>query len=200
MKLDLESVPGQIAALESGNLATRYLGYTKLAASLDNAAVTDALKHEFASNEHHRLRARALWLLSKSKGGEQIVKDALGDKDFNIRVTAFRAARRLKLDVTQFAAQIMADPSPQLWRELCLALQYDQSEKALPLIVKLADKYNGDDRWYLEAWGIAANGREKAVLEAWQKGHENKDAKNNAGIEWRLKLEPVQLGTAAATP
>jgi putative membrane-bound dehydrogenase-like protein len=197
-KLDLEAVAGQIAALESGNLATRYLGYTKLAASLDNAAVVDALKHEFASNEHHRLRARALWLLSRSKGGEQIVKEAMGDTDFNIRVTAFRAARRLKLDIAQFANQILSDPSPQLWRELCLALQYDRSEKALPLIVKLADKYNGEDRWYLEAWGISANGREAAVLDAWKKGHENKDPKNNAGIEWRLKLEPVQLGAAPA--
>ena len=197
-KLDLETIPGQIAALESGNLATRYLGYTKLAASLDNAAVIDALKHELAANEHHRLRARALWLLSRSKEGEKFVKEGLADKDFNIRVTAFRAARRLKLDVTQFAAQVLADPSPAMWRELCLALQYDQSEKVLPLIVKLADKYNGEDRWYLEAWGIAANGREKAVLEAWQKGHENKDPKNNAGIEWRLKMEPVQLGDASA--
>ena len=60
--------------------------------------------------------------------------------------------------------------------------------------MKLADKYNGADRWYLEAVGIAANGREKEVLAAWQKDHQNKDSKNNEGIAWRLKLEPVQLG------
>ncbi len=196
-KLDLDSVAGQIDALNSGNLATRYLGYTKLSVSLDNPAVIDALKKQFETNEHHRLRARALWLLSRSKDGEKYVKQGLGDKDYNIRVTAFRAARRIKMDVTQFASEVLSDPAPAMWRELCLALQFDTSDKVLPLIVKLADKYNGEDRWYLEAWGIAATGREKAVLEAWQKDHQNKDPKNNEGIQWRLKLEPVQLSTDA---
>ena len=87
-----------------------------------------------------------------------------------------------------------------MWRELAIALQYDQSEKALPLIVKLADKYNGEDRWYLEAFGIATTGREKAVMEAWEKGHQNKDPKNNEGIVWRLKMEPVQLGGPTTQP
>ncbi len=198
-KLDLESVAGQVAALNSPNLATRYLGYTKLAATLDKPEVVAALKEQFETSKHNRLRARALWLLARSKEGPQFVEKALKDKNVNIRVAAFRAARRIKLDVTQFASEVLADPAPAMWREMCLALQFDQSEKVLPLLVKLADKYDGSDRWYLEAFGIAANGREKAVLEAWEKTHENKDAKNNEGITWRLKLEPVQLGGLPAT-
>ena len=199
-KLDLETVPGQIAALNSPNFATRYLGYTKLVATLDNAAVVDALKEQFHAGKHPWLRSRALWLLARSKGGEQFVKEGMTDKDVDIRVASIRAARRIKLDVTQFASQILADPAPATWRELNLALQYDQSEKVLPLLVQLADKYDGVDRWYLEAFGIAATGREKAVLDAWEKGHQNKEKANNDGIVWRLKMEPVQLENDAPKP
>jgi putative membrane-bound dehydrogenase-like protein len=193
-KLDLDSVAGQVAALNSPNLATRYLGYAKLAGAIDNDGVISALKQQFEKDENARHRARALWLLARSKDGKQFIGQGLKDKDADIRVAAFRAARRVKLDVTQFADEVLADQAPAMWRELCLALQFDQSEKVLPLLVKLADKYDGKDRWYLEAFGIACNGREKQVLAAWESGHQNKDPKNNEGIAWRLKLEPVQLG------
>ena len=197
-KLDLETVAGQVAALNSPNLATRYLGYTKLAEGIDTPAVLDALKAEFEANRPNRLRARALWLLSRSKEGKKFIDEGLKDKVLEIRVAAFRAARHAKLDVTQYADEILADKEPAMWRELAIALQFDQSEKALPLIVKLADKYNGSDRWYLEAVGIAAAGREKQVLDVWEKDHQNKDPKNNEGIIWRMKLEPTQLSTDTA--
>jgi putative membrane-bound dehydrogenase-like protein len=199
-KVDLDSVGGEIAALNSPNLATRYLGYSKLLEGINTEPVVAALKTEFESSKSARLRARALWLLSKSKDGKKFIDEGLKDKNVNIRVASLRAARRANLDVTQYADEVLADPDPAMWRELCIALQYDQNEKALPLIVKLADKYNGEDRWYLEAFGIAATGREKAVLEAWDKEHQNKDPKNNEGIVWRLKMEPVQLGGPTTKP
>ena len=114
-KLDLDSVPGQLAALDSPNVATRYLGYTKLAASLDNPAVVDALKEQLKNGKHEWLRARALWLLARTTNGPAFVKEALADKDAKIRVTALRAARRIKLDVSQFADQVLNDSSPAMW-------------------------------------------------------------------------------------
>jgi putative membrane-bound dehydrogenase-like protein len=200
-KVDLTTVGGQIEALNSPNLATRYLGYTKLFEGINTEPVVTALKAEFeaGANKPARIRARALWLLSKSKDGKKFIEEGLKDRITDIRIAAFRAARRANIDVTQYADEILADKEPGLWRELAIALQYDQSEKALPLIVKLADKYNGEDRWYLEAFGIATTGREKAVMAAWEKGHQNKDPKNNEGIIWRLKMEPVQLGGEPTT-
>ena len=199
-KLDLDSIDGQIAALNSPNFATRYLGYTRLVAELDQPQAISALKQQLAEGKKPWLRARALWLLAKSKEGPAIVEKSMADKDHRIRVTAIRAARRIGLDVTAFATDVLNDSSPAMWRELCLALRYNQSEKVMPLLVSLADKYDGVDRWYLEAFGIACTGREKAVLDAWEKGHKNQDAKNNAGITWRLKLEPVQLSAADTPP
>ena len=59
------------------------------------------------------------------------------------------------------------------------------------MLVKLADKYDGNDRWYLEAFGIGCTGREKEVLAAWEKDHTNNDPKVAEGIAWRLKKEPT---------
>lgn len=197
--VDLNNVAGQIAALNSPNLATRYVGYEKLAAGLDQAATTDALKKEYQDNKNPRLRARALWLLSKAKNGQEFVREGLKDKDADLRVTAFRAARKIKMDVLQLTDEVLNDPAPATWRELAIATQFEPNEKAIPVLVKLADKYDGKDRWYLEAFGIGACGREKEVLEAWEKGHANKNPKNNEGITWRLKKEPVQLAGAEGT-
>jgi len=188
--LDIETIPGQIAALESPNLARRYLGYTKLLAGGD--AATKALTEVFTSSKNAFFRARALWLLARGKDGQQAVITAMSDADPNIRVTAVRAAHQIKMDATKVVNQMLSDTSPAVLRELCLMLRYEPNERAIPLLVKLADKYDGTDRWYLEAFGIGATDREAETLEAWQKDHANKDPKSEEGINWRLKLDYPQ--------
>ena len=197
-KLDLTSTRGQIAALESPNLSTRYLGYTKLAAGGQPAR--EALKGVFDKSPSAWFRARALWLLARGPGGRQVVEQALKDKDPDIRVTAVRAARRIKMDMVEVAGQMMNDSSPAIARELCLAMSFEPDERAIPVLVKLADKYDGTDRWYLEAFGIGAVGRESRLLEAWKKDHQHHDPKVKRGIEWRLRMEPVPLVEAAQAP
>jgi putative membrane-bound dehydrogenase-like protein len=188
--LDINTIPGQIAALESPNLARRYLGYTKLAAG--GVAAVKALNEVYSTSKNAFFRARALWLLARSKAGEQAVAKAMTDGDANIRVTAIRAAHQIKMDTTKVVTQMLSDPSPAVLRELCLTLRYEPNDRAIPLLVKLADKYDGTDRWYLEAFGIGANDREAETLEAWQKSHTNKDPKSEEGITWRLKLDYPQ--------
>lgn len=185
--LDLATIPGQIAALQSPNLARRYLGYTKLLAGGD--AANKPLAEVFKTSKNPFFRARALWLLARGKDGQAAVGAALKDADANIRVTAIRAAREIKMDLPQVVGRMLADPSPAVLRELCIALRYEPDDRAIPLLVKLADRYDGTDRWYLEAFGVAATDREREVLEAWQKLHANKNPKAEEGITWRLKLE-----------
>ena len=108
-----------------------------------------------------------------------------------IRVTALRAARAIKMDMIKVAGKMLADPHPFVWRELCLAMNYEPTDKAIPILVKLADKYDGSDRWYLEAFGIGCTDREKEVLAAWESEKTNKDPKVAEGITWRLKKEPT---------
>src|SRR5438270_2299043 len=93
------------------------------------------------------------------------------------------------MDMVKIAGEMLNGSAPQVWRELCLAMYHEASERAIPVVVKLADKYDGQDRWYLEAVGMAATERENEVLEAWQKDHKNNDPRAVEGIEWRLKKE-----------
>ncbi len=197
VKLDLATVPGQIAALSSPNLSTRYLGYTKLAAGGDDAV--KALEQLYTSSKNPRLRARALWLLARSKEGSKFVEQAMKDPDVDIRVTALRAARAIKMDMIKVAGQMIGDPHPFVWRELCLAMNYEPTDKALPVLVKLGDKYDGSDRWYLEAFGIGCTGREAEVLAAWQKDHTNNEPKVAEGISWRLKMQATPGSAADAS-
>lgn len=206
-KLDLSSVKGQIDALQSPNLARRYLAYQKLLAGGEAE-----LKELFATSKDARIRARALWLLARKSPDH--VKAALKDKDVDIRITALRAARLIKMDMVAIAKDMLGDESLAVARELALAMNYEPSEKAMDVIVALVDKmqpaadpgeqpkpegnYKPESaleqwrqkkyahRWYLEALGIAATGREKEVLEAWTAKGKNKDQKVAELVAWRL--------------
>src|SRR5262249_2752469 len=144
-----------------------------------------------------------------SADGPKFVKEALKDKNVDIRCCALRAARLIKMDMIEIAKEMLADPSPAVARELCLAMNYESSGKCMDVLVALADKvqpqnaYDGVankdwaaqeakrqelyvPKWYLEAFGIACTNREKEVLEAWQKNGKNKDPKVAEAIAWRL--------------
>ncbi len=209
-KLDLSSVKGQIDALLSPNLARRYLAYQKLLAGGEAE-----LKELFRTSKDARHRARALWLLARKNPAH--VTEALKDKDVDIRITALRAARLIKMDMIALAKQMLGDESLAVAREVALAMNYEPTEKALDILVALCDRmapavdpgeqpkaagnYQPDSeleqwrqkkyqhRWYLEALGIGATGREKEVLEAWQKNGKNKDPKVAELIAWRMNRE-----------
>jgi putative membrane-bound dehydrogenase-like protein len=187
VKLDLSTTPGQIAALKSPNMAARYLAYTHLKGSPDTAPSLTAI---FAKDENPRFRARALWLLATMPDGAKQIGTALKDKDADIRITAFRAARQAGLNVIRIANALADDPSPAVRREVALAMNYEPVDKAVPILVKLANQYDGEDRWYLEAIGIGAIGKEDALLAAWEQSGTNKSGKPGEMIRWRLNKEP----------
>jgi putative membrane-bound dehydrogenase-like protein len=202
VKFDLTTVAGQIDALESPNQSRRYLAYTELLKGGEPAQ--KALKEVFDTSTNPRFRARALWLLARQADGKQSVEGALKDKDSDIRVTAVRAARQIKMDMVQVADEMLGDASPAVMRELCLAMRFEPDDRAIPVLVKLADKYDGTDRWYLEAIGIGATDRTAELLSAWEKGHANKDPESEKGIIWRLKMDmpkemPAEANSGKAT-
>jgi putative membrane-bound dehydrogenase-like protein len=195
-KLDLASVAGQIEALKSPNYATRYLAWTKLHEGGPEAV--KALEKTWSDEKDARIRARALWLLARSADGKRYVEAALKESNPDLRITALRAARLIKMDIPSIADKMLNDDSPAVRRELALAMNYEPADKAVPILVKLADKYDGHDRWYLEAIGIGATGREHELLEAWTKDHKNNDPQVADKLAWRLKPEiPGAAATAA---
>ncbi len=79
-------------------------------------------------------------------------------------------------------------------------MNFEPADKAVPALVKLADRYDGQDRWYLEALGIGATGKEDALLAGWTKDHKNNDPQVAKMIAWRLKFEaPLGANAPQAT-
>src|ERR1043166_9258953 len=161
-KLDLKSSVGCVAALQSPNQATRYLAWTELHKMQGKAQ--GELEKLWNQQSDPRMRARALQLLARIKGGERTyVKTALKDKDSDIRITGLRIARELKMDVIPYVKQLANDTSAQVRRECAIALRHSESADAPKVWAKLAAQHDGKDRWYLEALGIGADKQEEGL-------------------------------------
>ena len=164
-KLDLKSAKGAVAALRSPNHETRYLAWNALHEMGGKAS--KELKKVWNGTEP-RQRARALQLLARIKGNElKQVSAALKDTDSDIRVAGLRLARELGLDLIAVAGPLVDDPSPQVRREVALALRGSSAPAAPALWAKLAARHDGKDRWYLEALGIGADRQWDAYLGAY---------------------------------
>ncbi|HEX6985505.1 MAG TPA: PVC-type heme-binding CxxCH protein [Planctomycetaceae bacterium] len=168
-KYDFETAEGATKALTSPNLETRYLGWTALHGMRQKA---EPVLKALWTDDDPRMRARALWLLGRIDGnGEEYVRQAIEDKNPDIRVTGVRLARQLalkkKIDLLTVLPEPVRDDSPQVRREAAIALRQVDASAAAPLWAELAVRHDGKDRWYLEALGIAADGQWDTFLAAW---------------------------------
>lgn len=153
-QIDLKTPSGAVAALQSPNVATRFLAFQQLQAfgeTAENALVTC-----YQTAENPRMKARAFWVLAKGKNGRKYVELALKDADPNIKITAIRAARQLPLAIIPYLTALINDPNPQVRRECAIALHGNKTPEAANLWAILASQHDGKDRWYLEALGIGA--------------------------------------------
>ncbi len=200
-KCDVSTIEGAIAALQSPCLSTRYEGFTALQAK--GADALPALKKLASSTDNPRIKARSIWLQGKIAGnGPAAVKEALADKDPDIRIVGVRLARQLNTDVAELKS-LANDSAPEVRRELCVALHHSKSPAAPELWAQLAQKYEAGDRWYLEALGIAADGNWDACLEAWLKtAGSNWDTPAGRDIAWRSrgKKSPELLAQILKNP
>ena len=164
-KLNLSNARGCVEALQSPNLSTRYLAWSRLHA-LDAKAESD-LRKLWGGNDP-RMRARALQLLARIQGkANEYIGAALKDSNPDIRICGLRIARELKLDATPFVKTLAQDSSPQVRRDCAIALRHNHSPEAPKLWATLASQHDGNDRWYLEALGIGADKQWDVFLDAW---------------------------------
>ena len=172
-KYDFSTAEGAVEALKSPNMEARYLAWQALHKMGPQA---EAALQRLANDSDPRLRARALWLLGKqTDSGKAIaaVKAALADADSDIRIVGIRLARQLvgKVELADIHEAVnIKDPSPAVRREILVGLRELKIEDHPELAgawCALASQYDGQDRWYLEALGLAADGRWDAILDAW---------------------------------
>lgn len=202
---DFSSIEGCVKALLSPNLATRYMAWTRLHEL--GAEAEMGLSKVYKESVNSRHRARALWLLGKIPGrGKDYVELASSDPDPNIRIVAIRLARQVKGSVIPVVQKLVRDPSPQVRRELAIALRHSSDPQAADLWADLALQHDGRDRWYLEALGIAADRQWDAYLASWLKKVGDKwNTPAGKDIVWRsrAKATPALLAriiTDASTP
>ena len=206
--IDLTTTRGQIQALLTPAVNVRAGGFAALRAK--GSSVIPAVKAVLAdANPFHR--ARAVWLLAElGPMGVREVELQLADRDPQVRLTAFRALRKVKASVLADARRLSEDPSAAVRREVALSLSDVPLEDSREIFLKLAATYDGSDRWYLEALGTAAAGHERALYSALMTSVGQPDPLRwNAGmaaLAWRL--HPVdaidalaaRAGSAQLTP
>ena len=176
---DFGSLAGQIEALRSPNVASRFAA-RKLLIKRGGEARAPLLT-VFRSGRPHE-RARALLTLSKlPQTGQRDASAALKDTDPRIRELAlhilaqdFRdpnVAAQAANPVTQPATGVLLDLLPLardadagVRRELILALRDVETSAAGEALLKLAAAWDGRDRYYLEALHLALRHRKRQFL------------------------------------
>lgn len=186
--IDRTTLAGQLTALRSPAVNVRALGYLGLRARGEAALAPVAA---LLDDENPYLAARAIWLLAElGPAGLARVEQLLGHADPRFRTAAFRALRRHDHRVLTHAAALATDPSAAVRREVALALRDVPFAQAGALLLALARGYDGEDRTYLEAWGLGCTGKEAEVYAALAAAQPEKDPLRwpaaHAGLVWRL--------------
>lgn len=190
VKPDFSTLEGSAAALKSPNVATRYLAYQELRDA--GSESEPALAKLFHDDSNPRFQARALWLLSQIEGkSSKYMAEALNSTHSDLRITALRIARRNGEDIAEIATMLAKDESPQVRREVAIALRLlATGETKANIWAKLASLLPSHDRWYLEALGIAAEGDWDTCLAALDEISSDSpaiSAEITASIAWRSR-------------
>ena len=189
-KFDLDSTPGMIEALKSPAPNVRALGFVKL--KEQGSASIPALK-ELLKDKNHFIAARAVWLLAKiNDEGKAVVEGLLSHNDPQTRIVAYRALRRENHKFMAISTRMAIDPSAAVRREVALAMRNLSLADSKDILLKIAEQYDGKDRWYLEAFGTGCAKKEKEMYEivhAKLGSEALKWSKPFADIAWRLHPE-----------
>jgi putative membrane-bound dehydrogenase-like protein len=161
---DLSTVGGAIKGLKNPNPETRFTAYNTL---LKNSWESIPALEELYKENRGVIKARAFWLLAKLKKDENFIRGALRDNDANMRMTAIRFVLQNSNHVVSYLNSVKDDPDTHVQRELISSLRYDSSREAAELWSYMAGKYDGNDRWYLEALGIASDLHADLFFNAW---------------------------------
>ena len=148
------SVDSALEALGSPNLAAQYLARKALLQAGLRAVEPLAV---LARTSSPHVAARALWVLDRlGEPGQQKVLAYLNHRDPRFRELAVRILRRHGSRYAEELFRLTTDPDPAVRRELLLAAARLRGPAADRRVLELARQWDGADRFYLEAIGVAA--------------------------------------------
>ena len=160
-KIDLSTVAGQIAALRNPAPNVRAGGFNRLKAAGDKVVEDVAA---LLSDANPFVASRAVWLLAQlGEKGVALARKELTSADDTRRLVAFRALRAADRDVFSLCESMAKDKSAAVRREVAIALRDFKTPAAIATLVTIAQQFDGQDRAYLEAIGLASTDREAVV-------------------------------------
>ncbi|MFK7734565.1 MAG: PVC-type heme-binding CxxCH protein [Pirellulaceae bacterium] len=185
-KLDLTTEKGAVDALQSPNLATRFMAQK----AIDGMGNKVRVELEGLAGEGNAasMRARAYWQLALLGTAEPYIETLIADPNPDLRALAIRMARQHGDDLLLTVEKLVRDPSPKVRREVAIALRHLHDPLTTKLWVELALQHDGKDRWYLEALGIAADKQWDTFFDAWlARVGDNWNSPAGRDIVWRCR-------------
>jgi putative membrane-bound dehydrogenase-like protein len=180
--IDFGTTAGQLVALLSPARNVRSHAAAMLIAGGDSASVSELLD---GVKDSPVLVARHLWVLAQL--GDARVAGYLEDEDANLQITAYRALRLADEKGVLGRARVLAkSESAAVRREVAISLRDVPFAECEDVLADLFAGYDGLDRYYLEALGIACAGKE---VEAYRKFVPQKPAgwtKTAKNLAWLL--------------
>ena len=175
-KVDLRTTQGQIAALLNPAVNVRLQGFDALSKQGEKV-IEPVLAILSSPNPYHRARAIFL-LVHLGAEGQFEVERLLKADDAMTRVTALRAIRSITpennksnpgLTASQEALRpllgnLSLDRSAAVRREVAIALRDIPYSECRVMLLNLVKGYDGQDRWYLNALGEAADGKQESLF------------------------------------
>lgn len=186
--IPLSTAEEAITALSNPNNSVFYQAWHKLQ---ELGAKAEPVLQDLWQNGDLHARAKALWLLAEVGNAPEYIGAGLQDKSADLRITALRIARQKDPEkILAYVQQLIQDPSPAVQRELSIALRFLGTPAAADLWGQLAARYEGGDRWLLEALGIGADVYPDLYFEALAR-HNNGSWKEKGQKEliWRIHAQ-----------
>lgn len=185
--IDLSTPESAFKALENPNLETRFLAFQALKKMGSKADAV--LEKAFYTNENPRFRARAFWVLNQGPRSNEFIQKAYEQANPSLKMMAIRAAKQKPFaEWASLATKAVKDQHASVRRELAIALRHLSGDEVNKLWATLAMRHNGQDRWYLEALGIGADGNWDERFEAYM-ALKPENSKGYADMVWRARTE-----------
>jgi putative membrane-bound dehydrogenase-like protein len=192
-EVDLEKPEGIRAALGSPALSVRAMAMARLA-EMKKIEALDVLRPAYEQRENPWLRARALWQVARTQGKNggvgaydfhELVSE---EKDENLRLLGMRILHDM-YSLWPIVDYQLKKLTPVVAREALLLLRDADPGKARKVICQLAREYDGKDRFFLCAVGIAVGQdpeRRKIILADFEKEFPDWNERT-AGLVWELR-------------
>jgi putative membrane-bound dehydrogenase-like protein len=185
---------GRGLALDSPNIAERSAAFAGLPTDGSGIPLQSGIT---TSDVLEKGRYLFSLCAQSAPGARGIAFTSLKDKDSRIRALALRLLRahRMTQSIEDPAEHTMLftmseDPSPEVRAELAITLRGSKDADAPKALVDIATRWDGDDRRYIEALGLGAEGKEAALwpLLLGEMGDPDPLAWSDkfCGIAWRL--------------